>query len=738
MTTRMDVFLEIALSVPLRSTFTYRYKASLNQPPPLGARVRVPFGSRVVVGITMHILSTPSMDEAKIKDIVELIDREAIVPESLLVICRWASAYYHHPIGEVLFAALPQRYREGKTHEQKIAYRHTQEGLGLPASALGRAKKQQLVHEYLLEHKNLDSELIKGLDFSQSAIKGLENKGLIEKHESVQPRETAQPKDLKVLKEPAKCLNGEQRAAFEQIRYHHYTCYLLEGATGSGKTELYLHVINRILQSNQQALVLIPEIGLSAQTISRFKKRFNVKIAELHSNIAENERARSWRAAMTGEAKIIIGTRLASLTPFANLGAIIIDEEHDQSYKQQDGFRYSARDLSIYRAHLHGIPIILGSATPSLESLLNVSNGKYKKLTIKERAGKANPPEIKTIDLRNQTTTAGLSHSAIEALKATISKNEQAIIFINKRGFAQSLICHHCGWTADCQYCDTRMTLHKNPYHLRCHSCDRTKRVPRQCGNCASDDLLTSGLGTEQLEQSLKTLLSGIPIIRVDRDSTRNKNAMEKKLAIGNTSEACVFVGTQMLAKGHHLPNLTLVIVVEADQGLLGSDFRSTEHMGQLITQVSGRAGRESKPGKVLVQTHRPEHPLLNILLERGYPDFARSILTSRKHARLPPFTNCVIFRSESKRAENSVLFLNQVKTIILRESKAAVDIQLLGPAPSAIEKINDRYRFILQILCPSRAELKSCIAQCLIEVNQLASGKRTRWSIDVDPITSN
>ncbi len=736
-------FLSVALPVPIRDTFTYRHSyadqpspqpehAQKIAPPAIGARVLVPFGRRELIGIITGIETSSNIPDEKLKDVLEIIDDKALMPEELQSLCHWASNYYHHPIGEVLSAAIPQRFRDGKAPTTTKTYIHTQEGKGLPENALARAKKQQAIHQHLLKHKSLDEQELDSHGFTKVTIKALIEKNIVTSVTlTLQPDKSATPSDI--LKEAPKTPSDEQNNALTAIRYHEYNCYLLQGSTGSGKTEVYLQTIARVLQAGQQALVLIPEIGLSPQTIARFRERFNTPIVELHSNIAEGLRSQNWQDAKSGKAKIIIGTRLASLTPFSDLGIIVIDEEHDQSYKQQDGFKYSARDLCIYRAHTQNIPIILGSATPSLESLHNANTGKYKKLVMHQRAGNANPPIITIIDLKNQKIESGLSQQSLEQIRRTIEQNEQALIFLNRRGYAPVLVCHSCGWNAQCQSCDAQMTLHQQPRHLLCHYCERRKPIPNSCPNCGQFELKTSGYGTEQLEQALSALFPQTEVIRVDRDSTQRKDSFEQKLQIANENKACIFVGTQMLAKGHHLPNLTLVIVLDADQGLMSPDFRGLEMMGQLITQVAGRAGRENKLGHVLVQSHRPDHPLLNLLLDKGYNSYAKQLLHIRRSALLPPFQYAATFKAESKRAESCIEFLNIVRAS-LQDVGTTEQLKTVGPIPAQQEKVNNKYRYSYSVFSSSRQRLQNILAKAIKEIDQQALSKRTRWSLTVDP----
>lgn len=737
----MQKYLNIALPVPLRRSFTYLAPTHLDFEAAIGARVRVPFGPRELIGIITGFEPAPDVDPAKLKAAIEVLDRTPLLPKELISLCEWTASYYLHPVGEVFNSALPQRFREGKAPERTRYFTLTNEGKGLPKDALKRAPKQQAVLQYLLEHDTVTQQSTEASGLSKPAIAAMLEKGIVELREEDASIDEATY--TKVLQEPHKTLNDEQQAAFDAIEFHHFKSYLLQGVTGSGKTELYLQLTSRVLHSGGQVLVLVPEIGLSPQTLARFRKRFAVEIAELHSGVAEGARAQNWMAARTGKARIVIGTRLASMAPFHNLGLIIIDEEHDRSYKQQDTLRYSARDISIYRAHALNIPIVLGSATPSLESIRNAQQGRYSALTLSKRAGDAIPPTIEISDLRGQTITAGLAPRTIDLLKETLKRGEQALLFLNRRGYAPALMCHTCGWSADCRYCDLPMTVHHRQRQLRCHHCDRGRRIPDTCQNCSSADLQTTGVGTEQLEINLEQIFENTPIIRIDRDSTRNKGSLEKKLEQGKASDACIYIGTQMLAKGHHLPNVTLVVILDGDQGLVSPDFRALEQMGQLIIQVAGRSGRAQKPGKVEIQSHRPDHPMLQTLISRGYDGFAKDLLELRKNANLPPYTYTAQFRAESKRSEICIDFLKQVAACVRKAAQIHASpintslINIVGPHPATIERVNDRYRYNTLVIGTSRAALKSCLQQALGDIDNLALGKRTRWSLDIDPVES-
>ena len=729
--------LKIALPVPLPQLFDYLapLESAVKFEP--GQRILVPFSNRELVGILISIPDNSEQKAENLKHAIAVIEEEPCVSELMLDLCKWAATYYHHPLGEVLATALPKRYRKPEKREEirPCVWSHTTDGLGLPEDALKRSKKQQILHQFLLVNKAASDADCKALGISSAICKSLEAKGLIEKKTTALV--TSKTTEELLANSPLQ-LNGEQLESLTSIRYHQFQCSLLQGVTGSGKTEVYMQVIARVLQAGKQALVLIPEIGLTPQTLKRFHQRFHVEIAELHSRVSEVERARNWEKARTGIARIILGTRLAALTPAMDLGVIIVDEEHDASFKQQDGFRYSARDISIYRAHQLNIPIILGSATPSLESLNNAINGRYQHLKLNERAGKSQLPHMQTIDMRNQVTRSGLTESSLEQIQKSLNNGKQALVFINRRGYAPLLFCQSCGWNARCPSCDMNFTLHQAPPRLHCHHCDTRRGVPAICPTCNNPRLQHSGAGTEQVVEYLKKHFVSVPVIRIDRDTTRNKDSMDALLAEADLGDPCILVGTQMLAKGHHLKALDLVIVMDTDQGLMSPDYKALERLGQLITQVAGRAGREQDQGKVLMQSLQPEHPMLQTLIHEGYDVFATTLLQSRKAANLPPFCFSALFRAESKRGENALELLTFIKREILKlktQTAKTDSLRVLGPFPALIEKLNHRFRYQLQIYCNNRSALHKLLDSCLENIYQNALSRRTRWSLDIDPI---
>lgn len=529
-------------------------------------------------------------------------------------------------------------------------------------------------------------------------------------------------------------LNPAQQEALDRIcaANGEFKVFLLNGVTGSGKTEIYLRAIEKILMLDKQVLVLVPEISLTPQTIERFRARFSVPVVALHSGLSEQERLQAWLSARSGIAKIVIGTRSAILTSMANLGLIIVDEEHDTSFKQQDRFRYHARDLAIKRASINQIPIVLGSATPSLESLLNVQRQRYVNLSLPQRAGDASLPSYRIVDLRQSPADEGLSAVLLQAMKEHLAQGNQVMLFLNRRGFAPVLYCTQCAWIAECKRCDTRMVYHRTPVGLRCHHCDARRAIPMRCDECGQAELQPVGLGTQRLEQTLMQHFPQVPIIRVDRDTTKRKGKMQDLLTQINTQEPAILLGTQMLAKGHHFPQVTLVGVVDADSGLFSADFRAAEQMGQLLLQVSGRAGRAEKPGTVVIQTRHPDHPLLQTLTQQGYQPFSEALLKEREQALLPPYAYFAVFRAESYKDQSASDFLHSIKNACQATASSVIT---QGPAPALLAKRKGLYCQHLLLKSNHRGQLQQHLQMLLQKIETLAAAKSVKWVLDVDPV---
>lgn len=528
-------------------------------------------------------------------------------------------------------------------------------------------------------------------------------------------------------------LNPAQEQAVQSINQALATfqTWLLYGVTGSGKTEVYLQVIAKVLAAGQQALVLVPEIGLTPQIGERFRQRFAVPIAILHSGLTERERVDYWLLAQTGQAKLIIGTRSAIFTPLPNLGIIIVDEEHDLSFKQQEGLRYSARDIAVWRGQLESVPVVLGSATPSLESWHNAKRGRYQLLSLPERAGTAVHPQFRVIDLRDQYLEHGLSKPLLAIINSHLQAAGQVLVFINRRGYAPSLLCHHCGWAAQCLRCSTHLILHHQPKQLQCHHCGSTQPIPVQCPDCRQTNLQALGAGTERIEQALAAHFPQVPLVRIDRDSTKRKGALATKLNKIQQGGAQLLIGTQMLAKGHHFPDVTLVAVLNIDSGFYSGEFHASERVAQLLLQVSGRAGRADKPGEVAIQTHQPQHPLLLQLLQQSYAQFAELALQEREMVQWPPFSYLALIRAEATQATAPTQFLTHLKQLAVQLNLA---VNCFGPIPAPLEKRAGHYRMQLLLQSSERGAVHYCLQQLLAQMDHIKLSRQVRWSIDIDP----
>ncbi|WP_423841621.1 primosomal protein N' [Actinobacillus equuli] len=734
----MSKLVRVALPVPLHRYFDYLLPPFLSAVK--GVRVEVPFGNQTKIGVVVDFPKTSDVSEDKIKPIKAVLDLEPIFDDEIWTLLRWAARYYHAPIGEVVINALPVKLRNGDSTErsQPDYFAVTEAGrAALLSGENKRAKKQQ---DLLAELAEIANFFEKPTACSQSAWKGLLEKNYIEPvnvpFEPQHWQKKLQNRPLVNLQNRL-VLNKQQTLVVSRLTVQNgFETFLLNGVTGSGKTEVYLQVIEEVLKRGEQVLVLVPEIGLTPQTVQRFKARFNVEIDVLHSNMNETERLNAWLRAKNGESAIVIGTRSALFSQFEKLGLIIIDEEHDSSFKQQDGWRYHARDLAILRAKNLHIPIILGSATPSLESVQNAQNGKFIELSLTARAGNAQQSKQQLIDLKTQRITAGLSDRLLAMMKQHLEQGNQVMLFLNRRGFAPVLLCHECGWMCECDACEKPYTYHQKQKILRCHHCSSQRVIPRQCGHCGSTNLITTGVGTEQLEQVLSEQFPTYQISRIDRDSTARKGALENHLNDIREGKSQILIGTQMLAKGHHFPNVTLVAIVNVDSALFSTDFRAEERLAQLYVQVAGRAGRAEKQGQVVLQTHYPEHPLLKTLLEQGYLAFAQEALKMRKVMGLPPFAAQVLLRATGKDNQQVVNLLQNLTAYFQQKCTelGLQDIQLLPPFSAPMAKKAGHYRWLLLIQHRSRGVLQQLIDQFDLDKANLGLQTNIRLTLDIDP----
>ncbi len=730
--TALPQVLRVALDTPLRRLFDYLPPQAAHAPA-VGARVRVPFGRQRLVGLVMGIAEGSDVPAERLKPILEVLDPVPVLDTAAVGLLEWAAAYYHHPIGEVVAGALPKALREGAP---SAALQETWSLTPAGAAALAaggprRAPKQLAVLSVLATQGGATAaQLEDRLPAWREAARALAARGWAERREVVQQR-TACAAGVRV---PGPQLLEEQAQAVAAVAaaLGGYGAFVLHGITGSGKTEVYLRLVEQVLRAGRRTLVLVPEIGLTPQLVGRFRERFDTPIAVLHSGLTDTERLAAWRDAFSGHARVVIGTRSAVFAPVPDLGLIVVDEEHDASFKQHEGaLRYSARDLAVVRAHHAGVPILLGSATPSLETLHNVAAGRYTRLRLLKRAASAQLPMLKLIDLRSATVHAGMATPAVLAIKRHLAEDGQVLVFLNRRGYAPTLLCTGCGWVAPCQECDARLTVHQEAGRLRCHHCGADAPLPARCPVCGFA-VKAVGQGTERIEEALAASFPGVSIARLDRDVVRKRGDIEAVVERMSSGEARILVGTQMVTKGHDFPNVTLVVVLNADQGLFSTDFRAPERLAQTIVQVAGRAGRATRAGEVLIQSSFPEHPLLTNLLAHGYDGFATAALTERAQAAWPPFSRLAALRDSAKSAEAALSFLSEARKLAVAPPRG---VRLLGPVPAAMARRAGRYHAQLLIESPERTRLHEFLDAWLPQVEQLKSARAVRWSLDVDPI---
>lgn len=721
--------IRVALDVPKRTSFDYLHSHNL----PVGVRVQVPFGRRTMLGLVQQSNVQAHIATEKLKYIEKVLDEHPVLDAEVFALCQWLAGYYHHPFGSVLHAALPVALRKGgsiQPREQRY-WQLTPTAEHLEQTDLKRAPKQWQIIAQLQRGAMADNALAQL--FKRSIIRALEQKGLIESFaQAQQPQDWRTQLTNPTAHAPALKATVEQALAITSLtaRQQQFGISLLEGITGSGKTEVFLQAIAPVLQAGKQVLILVPEIGLTPQTVTRFEQRFGLPAGLLHSGLSDQQRLTVWQQARNNELGLVIGTRSAIFTPFAALGMIIVDEEHDPSYKQQDGLRYHARDLAAVRAKQQNIPLLLGSATPSLESLNNAVNGRYQHLQLNQRATGASLPPQQLLDIRQQPLHYGLAAGMIERIGQHLSLGNQVLLFVNRRGYAPALLCHDCGHVEQCHSCDKPFTLHLRLHKLQCHHCGQAKGLLKRCTQCHSPNLQTQGVGTEQLEQGLATLFPNQRCMRIDSDSIRGKGKLQELLEEISHSRVPLLLGTQILSKGHHFPHVTLVVMLAADGALYSADYRAAERFAQLLTQVAGRAGRNEKPGEMWLQTHDPGHPLLQDLLHNGYGHFARHALVERKQAQLPPFSFQALLRAEANQTRLAHDFLQQAAEL-LHPFQA---LTLLGPVPALMEKRQGRYRMQLVVQSSQRHLLQQALSQTIQQIEALPQASKVRWSLDVDP----
>lgn len=727
-----EVVVQVALPLPLPKLFDYRCRTADDQTSTLaGRRVRVPFGTGERIGIIVNVMPlTP--DRRELKWITTLLDPEAVFDSELWQTVTWAASYYHHPLGEVLHAAMPKALRRGDALPGCTIAALMLSAAGKDAcdrGALRPGPGKSLLDLLAAGPLPLAEVREHGGASALAAARRLRQRGWVEDVSLEQRSSTTHAR----LDGPP--LNIEQQAAIDRVDLTTpgFRALLLDGVTGSGKTEVYLQLIEQTLAAGRQALVLVPEIALTPQALQRYRERLAAPVLALHSGLSDGERSRAWAQARSGRPCVVLGTRSAVFSPLPEAGLMIVDEEHDGSYKQGDGFRYHARDLALVRAKTRAVPIVLGSATPSLEMLALVSEGRMQRLRLSRRAAVlAKPPQLRLIDVRRQHLVGGLGAIAVGAVAETLAGGGQALVFRNRRGYALMLSCPACGWHCECPRCDRAMTLHRELASLICHHCGRRQRVPTTCPDCDHPELDARGVGTERIENELRQRFPGQRLLRIDRDSVRTTARLDAALNEIADGAPAILIGTQLLAKGHDWPALTLVVVVDADQGLFSPDFRAPERLAQLLTQVAGRAGRGDRPGTVLIQTRQPEHLFWSRWLGGGHAAVAEAELADRRASALPPFRHQALLAAEAR--QRTALDAFFAAATALPEPAAATGVDRLGPMPAPMPRRAGHHRTQLLLESDSRAALHGLLSAWIPRLYALPTARRVRWSLDVDP----
>lgn len=718
---RRQRLVRVALPVPLYRVFDYRLDEAQAAAP--GAQVQVPFGRRQLWGVVLELPEQAAID-VPLKSVLKVAEDSFRLPEVDMALCQWLARYYHQPLGEVFAAAVPAGIRRLKPlREGPARWQITEAGRAIIDALPANARKQRQILSALAASS---AQTAAELEADAAALRRLHERGWVEA--VVVDEAPALPVDIQA----GVALNEAQRDVLQQWldAGGGFRVALLRGVTGSGKTEVYLELAARALTAGGQVLVMVPEIALTPQLLGRFRQRFGDRVLAYHSGLGDGERARVWMQCRRGDPCVVVGTRSSVFLPMPGLAQVVVDEEHDASYKQQDGLPYSGRDVAIYKSRLAGAGIMLGTATPSLESLENAASGRYQLLELTRRAHGGKPPRPVIVDIRGRALFHGLSHTLLERVDLHLARGGQVLLFVNRRGYAPNLLCHDCGWSCTCPHCSAKPTLHRRQQLLICHHCGSTAAMPHECPSCGSSSLIALGQGTERIEEALAERYPGVGLARMDSESARSASGLEDVLARIRSGEARLIVGTQMLAKGHDFPQISLVGVVNVDQSLFSADLRAVERMGQLVMQVAGRAGRGERRGEVLLQTHEPEHPLLRCLVEEGYQAFSQQLLEERHTLGLPPIAHWAVLRSDALEASESVDLLREAASLLPDNEGCEV----LGPMPALMERRGGRWRFVLLLQHLSRPALQSVLSRWIPAVAALPSARRVRWSIDVDP----
>lgn len=719
---------DIVVPGPFSGPLSYRIEPG--QTPLPGVRCTVPLRSRQVIGVVVSVRPAQPDDSDALKPISAVLDPSPLVSPDILQLARWVSRYYLYDAYPAYMLAFPAALRSGGqadlNDEPRLALTVAGEHLD-PDKLKGRRQREALA---LLQSLTGTGQTCTPALLRSQGVERAHWKGLVDKRLLKQcPARLSPLVPAGALRQKALPLNPDQADALATLPRQGFAVQLLEGVTGSGKTEVYLQAMQRVLERGKRVLVLVPEIGLTPQTLARFQQRFHDSLVALHSGMSDKARNNAWLRAQAGEASIILGTRSAVLTPIPDLGLIVVDEEHDASYKQQDTLRYHARDLAIYRARLLNIPVMLGSATPSLESLHNARQGRYQHQQLQQRAQGQTRARLETIDMRQQRQEHGVSERLMHRVSQHLEGGNQVLLFLNRRGYAPSWFCRQCGWMSDCPFCDARLTYHRGRHQMLCHHCGHQERPHSQCPECHSTDLTPLGAGTERAEEALATWFPDTPIIRFDRDSVANARDLDQQLQRARADGPAILVGTQMLAKGHHFERVTLVGIIDMDAGLFSADFRARERMGQLLVQVSGRSGRGDRAGEVVLQTFHPDHPFFTPLLEQDYPAFAAQLLEERQRSGLPPFGFLACLRSDSAYPQRAEQLLKEMAGRLLAEP----GIRVFGPLPALLSRRAGKHRFTLLVQSDQRSRLHTALQPLVADYPR--QQRHVSWHLDIDPV---
>ena len=705
--------------VCIPNTYSQVYDYEIQAPyPPVGTRVAVSFRHQERMGVIWQFIEKTNTDIV-LKQLKSSAEQYPILDENMMMFCRWLSEYYHAPLSEILALAVPKWVRDlerplAPPHTRFIVFRQM---VAIPP----KLKKLIQFQDTLSTLGAIEASQLKSYGLSKAQLQKAIELGCCEVVLKSKTFGSATP--LQSL-----TLHSEQQAIVDNLDVDKFNVNLIQGVTGSGKTEVYIELMKKVFARGEQVLLLVPEIGLTTSLFERLQARLSVPMVLFHSSLTDKQRYEHWLHAYHGQAQLIVGTRSAVFAPMPKLGLIIIDEEHDPSFKQMDGIRYSAKDAAIVRAKLHDRAIILGTATPSLETYQNVMDGKYKRYILNQKALSSTPLQHMVVDLRAQSTQHGLSQQVLQCMQEKLMAGQQVLVFMNRRGYSPLLFCHDCGWVKDCHHCDAHMTLHRKSNCVICHHCGMRAPVPTKCLQCTSNQLMPLGVGTEQLYDFLVEHFSQYRTLRFDRDVVKNRQDLETNLQKIAQHEVDIIVGTQMLAKGHHFPQLSLVVMVDGDSGFYQTDFRALERLGQMYTQVSGRAGRAHVAGTVMIQTHLPHHPLLVTLLQQGYEPFIQALLEQRKEAFLPPFAYLALVRVQGKNSYQVQQFL-----LGLMQKISFNELQVLGPAPAPMEKKAGLFRWQLMFKAHKRSQLHQQL-QGFLSILQVEIPKGLKWFVEIDP----